>query len=81
MRRPVATLPVKTSLSISLETSAAPVALSPGRTRKTSLGIPASRSKACNSSAINGVNSEGLSTTALPATSAATVSVAGIEKG
>ena len=46
-----------------------------------SLGTPASRNSACSSSAISGVNSEGLSTTAFPATSAAMVSVAGIEKG
>ena len=34
-----------------------------------------------SSSAISGVNSEGFITTALPATSAASVSVAGVENG
>ena len=81
MRLPVPTLPVNTNLSIGDRIRAAPVEPSPITTWNTSFGTPAAYSSEANSSATSGVNSEGFNTTAFPATSAASVSVAGMEKG
>ena len=81
MRFPVPTLPVNTSLSIGAPSRAAPAGPSPTTTWNTSRGSAASCSSDASSSATTGVNSDGLSTTAFPATSAASDSVDGIENG
>src|SRR3954447_10778167 len=80
-RFPVATLPVKTIFSTADSTNAAPVEPSPTTTSNASSGTPDSCNRRRNSTAIAGVNSDGFNTTVLPATSAASVSEAGVENG
>ena len=67
---PVATLPVNEILSMSPLTSAAPDSPSPCTSCRTSLGTPASHSTFAAQPPECGVTSDGLSTTALPASSA-----------
>src|SRR5262245_519348 len=67
---PVPTLPVKQILSTPLSTSAAPLSASPSTTSSTSLGSPAASNNSSTSRPENGVTSDGLSTTALPAINA-----------
>ncbi len=69
--RPVGTDPVSDSASMAgCAASASPVAAPPWTTEKTPGGRPASRSSSPSATAVTGVSSEGLNTTALPAASA-----------
>ena len=79
--RPVATLPVKQTRSTSPSTSAAPVAPSPVTTWRSAGSRPASSKRRFISRAMSGVTSEGLSTTALPASSAMNASPMGMTRG
>ena len=69
---PVPTLPVNEILSMSPLTSAAPDSPSPCTSCSTSWGTPASHSTFAAQPPECGVTSDGLSTTALPASSACT---------
>ncbi len=78
---PVATEPVTTTMLIPLRISSAPPSPFPCTTPKRPRGSPASSSRARVFSITIGVNSLGLTTTALPAISAAAASPTGIENG
>ena len=67
MMRPVATLPVKWILSTPPLTSAAPVVPSPSTRLNTPSGSPASAKRSPTIFPPNGVTSDGLATTVLPA--------------
>ena len=80
-RLPVATLPVKMTLSTSDSIREPPTGPVPMRTCIKLESSPAARSSLCSSRPMSGVNSDGLRTTALPIARADKVSVAGMEKG
>ena len=80
-RRPVATDPVNRTLSGRASTSAAPRAPSPTATWRRPAGRPASWTRSPISRPTSGVSSDGLSTTALPASSAGRTWLNGMKNG
>ncbi len=80
-RLPVFTLPVNMILLTPASTSAAPVDPSPVTTSSSPSGNSACLKMSAIFNAVNGVNSLGLTTVALPAISAITTSSSGVAQG